>query len=643
MRNRQGTRRVYLKENNYEPPYVGLPSRLFTSLYGPNTWAWTNTHPGAGVYEPWNSQYHQGNMMEFNNPAAWDCAISTRTGTKVDSTVYPYVDPNTGDGGLEPVIFEFKINLNLAGDLTFLFAYTAATNQGYGIRVHAPGGVGTTVIEVVSVNNVAAPPVYGVLASHAIADQVGEWRCVRVYLNPSDLKYGGSTLTAAGQMRIFISDGDPTEMPHQFLEGVNIASASTYNFDTGDFIIGSIPVTGDSLGWLSAPGSVGMIGTTKYCRHWDYAMVGMYYMNRMTIGWGFINLNMPKPINEKYDTAQDAQIGYEYGDRIELQIKDKGRTYADPPVEYERTSIIDFDGAISNIKNAGGGGERVDITATCFYGQLLRWYEHITFIATSTLLAAFQTIGPTSYKYQNSPMNGYGLDPALGAITFAGAKDYKGLSTADIVRRLCIFSNAWSTWHPEGTWVVSTLWPQDVGHIIDPNDATWAKYILKYHEVQQGQKVINNVDFYSPLAGTVNSQDAGSYEFYTPHGSAIIDSRESNAADMATIAGNIVNAWKYRRRLIDIYIYGGAMGDVRIGDLVTLIFEGLDIPAPGTKFQLIQKMGAWGERFPTTSNVIVFRFCEYIDATTPSIFYIGKGEEFLEMNRTGRNALAQHA
>ena len=150
-------------------------------------------------------------------------------------------------------------------------------------------------------------------------------------------------------------------------------------------------------------------------------------------------------------------------------------------------------------------------------------------------------------------------------------------------------------------------------------------------------------NFFSPLAATQNAQHAGSVEYYTPHGDAFIDSRETNTADMLTIAQNLVNQWRHKRKVIDIFTYGGGMAEAKVGDLVTVILEGLDIPTPGTEFQIISKAGSWGERFPTRANILHFRLCEYIDANTPSMWYVGLRESVSNLDLKAGEALGQHA
>lgn len=644
MRRRQGTRRVYFKDNFYESTFTSLPSRNWAHLFGTNAWAWSDTHPDAATYYPWDSNYHMGNIMRTPNAVGYHFAIATNTTSNRNSTLQPYLDAVSGDGGLEPVIYEYRLNRGaITGDMTFVFFYDTGTGKGLGIRHHNTGGAGTAVVDFVEVDlTVPAIPVFTVLVTYAVNDPTMDWTCMRVYYTPIDLKYGGTTVASAWTIRIFMSEGDVAHQPQHWLEGKD-AVGSRYILDFGDF---SIPAgvgrrsSGNNLGILVGPSTAGYINGIKYCRHWDYGLESLTYKNRLTIGTGFLNMILTKPRDEIFNTSHDAQIGYELGDRIEVQIKSRFRSYADPPLESHMASIIDFDGFIDDIKHKAGTQDRVDLTAVCGYAALTKHAEHFTFAGASTLLAAYQTLAPlATYKFNIYPWNGYGIDPALAGVNFAGAKDFKGLQGGDVVRRLNLFANTWSWWHPEGTWVVSTAFPNDASYDMNVYDATQNQHIMHWEEVQQGRKMLSNVVVMGGGA-TQTRSDASSGETYGDRSGQFIDQRETNTTDMQTIGDNLVNAWKNKRRIIDVYTYA-MRGEIRIGDIVTMTIPSLEISA--VDYQVIDKRVTWGERFPTMSNVIVFRMCEYIDGSTPPIWYVGKEEELSNVFHTAREALGQHA
>lgn len=645
MRNRQGTRRVYLKENFYEDTFSSLPSRCFVHVYGDNEWQWSNTHPDTNIYEPWDSCYHHGNNMEppggvGGQGAGYHCCRITRTSTKLDNTAQPYVDIHTGDGGLEPVIFEFMVHYETDDDITFLFFYDNASSLGMGVRMH-DNGSGTGVIDIVTVNNTTAgTPTFTVQKSYAIDYPDYDWRCIRLYYTPVTTKYGGDTIGNAGHVQLFVSDGDSTDRPWDFLEGEN-TSATSYNYnDSTSYLLGSFRTSGDSLGWIKAPGGSGAVklGTIKYTRHWDYGLTSVYCERLMTLPNSFMNVVLAKPQFGSYDTSNGAQIGYEYGDRIELQIKSHHRTYADPTDELFVSSHIEFDGYVADILDKGKEQDRATLTCYDFAQILVKDFQHFTFIASSNILDALQSLAPFgTYRFQASPWNGYGIDTGISG-TFAGAKDFKGLANWDAMYRMVLLADCNCFWHPNGTWVVSSDFP-DTGETIDTEDATYNQQIFHYAIKSQGSTLINRVDVYGS-GSTRTREDSNSQEYYGPSGMPWFEPRDANTTDLDAYGDNIVNRYKHRRKILEIQTQAGLCWYELIQKCEVTI-RGLEID--GVDFQLIGKTMAWGERFTEAPNTIKFLLCEYIDASTPSIWLVGKDEQVGQVKTMAREGLGGHA
>lgn len=642
MRKRQGTRRVYFKDLFYEGTFSALPSANWAYVAGTNSWALKTSHPDGVSYYPWNSNYHCGNFMQVPNAAGWHSCIATQTSAKLNNTRQHYLDPTSTEGGLEPIIYEFCFYRTTTGDVTFVFEYDTAVSVGLGLRFRNTGGAGTAVMEL-SIVDMTSPssPSFTLSKQWEIDDPGTTQLCfVRMYYIPMEFKYGGETLSTTGSLRVYLSEGDSDEMPWLYLEGSS-GETNAYTYDTGDHsITGAHRRTyGDSLMWVVGANTTSQVGWVKYCRNWDYGLQSVTWLNRLTIGDGFMNFTLAKPRDAGFYLDEDAQIGYQIGDRIELQIKSRRTDYLDPPNYYHATSIIDFDGFIDDVKQKGGTQDRVDITARDYYGQMIKHMATYTFSASSDLETAFKTLAPFSaLAYRSSAFNGYGVDSALSGTTFNGAKDYKGLSGHDVARRLHLYANTWGCWHPCGTWVVTKDIPDDAAYVMNFNNNSEQNYIVHFEEVYQGRKMVNFVDVMGG-ATTQTEQDTNYGDDYMDRGTGWVDSREVDTTDMESIGLNIIGAWKYKRRILDVYTYQG-MGWIRPGDLVTLTIPGLDISS--VDFQVIQKRGFWGERFPTMHNILIFRLCEKI-TNVPPIWYVGKNEEIMDIAHTGREAYGQHA
>ncbi len=476
MKKIQGTRRKYFDDHFYEGAFATLPSENFTSLYGSNAWTRNTQRPGTvTTYNAYDSNYHEGYYMDA--PAGWSCTLATQIASRFNNTRQPYLDPTTGDGGLEPVIYEWMMAMDAdVGDLTFLFYYNTGTSVGYGLRMRVVTPGVSYVFELVKVNNVGAPPPAfsaPIWTSGNIAFDAS-YRgpfYFRLYYTPVDVKYGGQLLTAAGKFHLYVTKGDASELPIKYVEGIMPSSGTSEQYNFGEIATDGSPLTfGDSIGFISGPGPIGTrwsVGNVRYCRHWDYGINAMDCLNRMTLGPGYLSFIIPKPLSATFDTASGGSIGYEVGDRVELFLKTRSRTYADPPVET-LAHILEFDGRVMTSKNDSGENirNRTEIMAYDYYHQLLKWGEHFSFTGGQNLEAAFQAItgAAPAGKYVSSAMNQFGIDPAVAAITFAGAKNYKGYSASETWRRLLIFANVNSWWNPYGTIVTTLKQPSDHGY-----------------------------------------------------------------------------------------------------------------------------------------------------------------------------------
>lgn len=657
MRNWQGTRRVYFKEMFYEiggqpafPILSPFPTRNWVLNYGTNsTWNIQDLHPVSLIaYNPWNSNFHMGNVLGHSFSGVYESCTTTNTGVKLDSTDQPYTDPFTGDGGLEPVIYEFaSILLGAGNDLAFCFYYTLATDTGYYVRRILPDPFdGTETIELGTVVNTAAPPIFTPLATFPVPDAdptTGKaWRFIRIYYSPSDQKYGGSLISSAGRFDIWMADGEGTDLPKNYMEGLPPVSARTHAQYVGTFTHGTPILSGDSLALIAGPDAIAAFAYIKYCRHWDYGLNSIRKNGRMTWGASTLDLSLTKATEEEAETSANGQIGYELGDRIELQVKSKQLSYADPPVEVAYNSICDFDGIVTEIKQSQGTGDfgtRLNIEATDGYGQFLKWAETISFAPAVTLETAFKTMtGQTANgKYAMSAMNGYGIDPALSAVTFAGTNNYIGLRNSEVIRRLNVFAKTWCYWIPEGTLVATKTFPSDASWVMDTQNPTINDYIINWQVIQDGLRMINNMDIHDGT-GAVNRNDSALFDRYLPGGFNYIDTRVTTVADKNTIGDNLVSAWKNKRRIIDVTTYQG-LGWIREGDEVSVTIDGLHGP---TDYQVIEKQVFWGEKYPTRTNQFKFRLCEKITGE-PSIFRYDLQRNSIEYWRRGTNAEAQWA
>lgn len=628
MRDWQGLRRVYFKDLLHEdvtyPQISPFPTRLWALHYGTNAnWQLEINHPIVGVpYQPWNSNFHMGNLFVHTSGGTDESIISTQTGTAIDSTVQPYTDPTTTDGGLEPVIYEFASFIAGSGNVSFCFFYTASSHAGYYVKRIIPfPKTGSETIELGTVVNIGAPATFTPLATFVIPEAepspvtIGIWRFIRIYYSPDDSNYGGKTMSTAGRFDIWVADGKATDQVKNYMEGVPPTGGGRKAQYVGTFTHGTPVTSGDSLAFIleTDTGVVANLAFIKYCRHWDMGIQSIHKTNQITISPGVVEFSLGKARDQAGETPLDGQFGYELGDRIELQVKSKQFTYADPPVEIEFNSIIDFDGFIARknqVQGSTGQPTRLDFVAMDYYGQLLKWGEDLSFAGGVSVLTAIQTItgSEPATKYEKSAMNGYGVDPGLTA-TFAGTKDYKGLSASDALIKLLLFADAWCYWSPEGTLVATQSFPVDAGYVLDTNNQTNNDYVIHWDEIEDQRYMINNIDFHDGSASVTNSQDSGLFDQFMRGGYQYIDSRETNATDQTTIRGNILSRWKVKRRLIDLVTYQGA-GWIREGDELSLSIDGLGID--GVDYQVIGKQMHFGERHATRSGTFTFRLCEKV-------------------------------